>query len=99
VTIQVLPSNKKPVIEIASEKLVNVEEGKTATVTLNPVVTDADGDNVQVSYSGWMTSNTKDVTVADKGEYQVVVSATDGKASVDKPVTVIVNAVPMFDFG
>lgn len=99
VTIQVLPSNKKPVIEIDSEKLVNVEEGKTATVTLNPVVTDADGDNVQVSYSGWMTSSSKDVTVADKGEYQVVVSATDGKATVDKPVTVIVNAVPMFDFG
>jgi hypothetical protein len=99
VTVQVLASNKKPVIEIDAEKLVNVEEGKTATVTLNPVVTDADGDNVQVSYSGWMTTNTKDVTVADKGEYQVVVSATDGKATVDKPVTVIVNAVPLFDFG
>jgi hypothetical protein len=98
VTIQVESGNTPPVIELG-DVLVNVGQGETVTISLNPVVSDADGDNVQVSYSGWMSSSSRDVTIADAGDYQVTVSANDGTTAAQKTITVSINAKPSFDFG
>ncbi len=81
--------NRPPKIEIKST--IEVDEGET--ITLNPVVTDPDNDTVDVSYSGWMTSNEYTTTYEDAGEHVVTITASDGIAEVTKDVTVIVNDV------
>jgi len=81
--------NKAPVIEVDSE--VEVEEGDI--VELEPVVTDPEGEALQISYSGWMTTNTKETGYDDAGEYEVVISASDGIDEVSETVTITVNNV------
>ncbi len=96
VKIEVLPKNRPPVISLKSDT-VTVNEGET--VVLNPEVTDPDGDNVTVSYSGWMTSNTKKTDYNSAGTYTVTITATDGVNTVKKNVTVNVlnvNRAPVF---
>lgn len=98
-TIVVESLNSAPQIN-AEDVSVLLQKGETKTVVLEPVVTDADGDNVQVSYSGFMTSNTRTVTWDDEGVHEVTVTATDGKeeARATVTVTVEVNTPPEFDF-
>ncbi len=100
ISIVVQSPNHAPVISIDNID-VTVDEGKTSLVTLNPIVSDPDGDNVQVSYSGWMTTSTKEVSSADEGVHQVTVTASDGQlqSSVTIDVTVNVNHPPSFNFG
>ena len=89
--------NKAPVIDIDD---VTVDEGDT--ITLDPDVTDPDGDDVTVEYSGFMTSPTKQTDFDDAGEYTVTITASDGinEASVTITVTVNdVNRAPTFDPG
>lgn len=81
--------NKAPAIKVDSK--VEVDEGDT--VKLEPVVTDPEGEAVQISYSGWMTTNTKETGYDDAGEYEVVITASDGIDEVSETVTVIVNNV------
>jgi hypothetical protein len=92
-TITVEGLNAPPEIQLADE--VQVDEGET--VVLNPLVTDPDGDEVTVSYSGWMTSNTYTTTFTDGGdppaEYLVTVTASDGVNTVSKDVRVLVGDV------
>ncbi|HLP79862.1 MAG TPA: hypothetical protein VK158_04465 [Acidobacteriota bacterium] len=88
-------ANVAPKISDLSDVTVN----ETQTVVLTPIVTDANGDKVSVSYSGWMTSPTKTTTYGDAGVYEVTVSATDGTeaTSQDVKVTVLkVNRAPQF---
>lgn len=63
VTQQVLlivnSKNKAP--EIGLEEPIMAMEGKT--LTIDPLVTDADGDEVNVTFTGWMSSNTREVDV------------------------------------
>jgi len=100
VTIVVESVNNAPVI-VLDDVAVLVQKGESSTVMLEPQVSDADGDDIQVTYTGWMTSNSKVVTDADEGEYEVSVSASDGiQTSVATiTVTVDVNTPPDFDFG
>jgi hypothetical protein len=81
--------NKAPVIAALDD--VAIDEGET--VQLSPSVSDADGDDVEVSFSGWMTSSKKKAGYGDAGEHQVVITASDGKDSVKTTVTVTVNNV------
>jgi len=96
VAIVVNPANSAPVIE-QDDRTVIVQlddDGKgTETVTLNPTVTDADGDEVTVTYSGFMDSNSKVVSEADEGEHIVTITADDSKvtASLNIKVTVELN--------
>jgi hypothetical protein len=83
------PLNKPPVITVPSE--ITVKEGDT--VTLSPVITDADNDQLTVSYSGWMNSPSYATGFSDAGAYIVTIIASDGKASVAKDVKVIVENV------
>ncbi|MFH1133930.1 MAG: hypothetical protein V1735_05540 [Nanoarchaeota archaeon] len=92
VKIKVNPQNRPPVIQIADRVEVNAGE----TVVLSPQVTDPDGNSVTVSYSGWMTTNTKATTQNEGGDHMVTITASDGKASASKSVTVVVNRPPEF---
>ncbi len=73
-------------------KEIHVKEGEK--VTLKPKVTDLDGDDVKVSISNpvgdkgvWQT------TYTDHGDYNVIVTADDGKDVSKKEVHVIVDDV------
>lgn len=87
--IVVEPLNNKPVLQFIPN--VEVEEGQT--VVLKPRATDADGDKLQYSYSGWMSESTKTTTYKDAGVHKVTVSVTDGISTVSQDVTVTVKDV------
>jgi hypothetical protein len=87
--IVVEPKNNKPVLSFIADMTVN--EGDT--VVLNPKASDADGDKLTFTYSGWMNSNTKDVGYSEEGEHTVTVSVTDGISVVSQDVKVTVKDV------
>lgn len=89
VLVTVKSLNKPPVITGVED--MTVKEGET--VTLNPEVTDPEGDKVTVTYSGWMTSNTKKVGYDEQGEHKVTIKATDGVNTATKKITVTVEDV------
>ncbi len=83
VLIIVEPRNAPPIIKDLGE--LTFREGDK--IELNPSVTDNDGDQVQISYSGWMTGNSKLTTYDDAGTYQVTITADDGKSATQRTVT------------
>lgn len=88
--------NRAPKFDVLETNMVvTVYPDQTATVKIEPIVSDADGDTVSVTYSGWMTSSTKTVRYEDGGQYEVVVTANDGKEQTQKRVTVVVNRAPI----
>lgn len=87
VLIVVLPKNKAPVIELAEP----IEATEGEVFTLSPTLSDADGDNVTVSFSGWMTSATRNLTFDDAGLHKVVITASDGTTVTSKEVIVSVK--------
>jgi hypothetical protein len=87
--ISVLSLNKPPVIQMADT--LTVDEGQT--ITLTPVITDPEGDELTITYSGWMKSNTYTTTYEDQGTHLVTITVTDGINNVKKDVTVVVNDV------
>ncbi|MFH2021195.1 MAG: hypothetical protein ABIJ34_07280 [archaeon] len=86
-TIDVLVKNKAPVIAMP-DKLEFVEGD---LIRLNPQISDSDGDEVVVIYSGWIDSKTYQTTFDDAGTYKVTIRADDGKEIVTKDVTIVVN--------
>ena len=91
--------NRPPVVEIASP--VVVKEGDT--IILSPVITDNEGDEVRVTYSGWMNSNTKQTTYEDAGNHKVTITARDSAGN-EVRVEIIfavqdVNRPPIFGAG
>ncbi|MFH1409268.1 MAG: hypothetical protein ABIH34_05150 [Nanoarchaeota archaeon] len=94
VRIVVNPLNKAPIIQPIADILVNVGE----TVSIFPQVSDPDGDQVTVTISGWMTTNTYITKDEDGGEHTVKVTASDGKESSTANVRVTVNRPPKFLF-
>ncbi|MDR4506602.1 MAG: Ig-like domain-containing protein [Candidatus Scalindua sp.] len=89
VTITVNNVNQAPVLSTLSPVMVN--EGDT--VTLAPTATDADGDTLTFSYSGWMTSASYTTSYDDAGDHTVTVTVSDGTASDSQVVTITVNNV------
>ena len=73
VLIIVNERNKAPVIECP--EIINVLE--TDTIELNCNFYDVEGNEFDIKYSGWMTSDTYTTTYNDAGEYTVVVTAYD----------------------
>src|SRR3989344_4506857 len=63
------------------------------TVRLSPVVSDAEGDKIDVSFSGWMNSDSKKTDFGDAGIHVVTVKASDGTSAVSKKVNVVVQKV------
>lgn len=89
VVLIVKPLNNAPVIEFLED--IVIDEGQTATI--QPEVSDADGDEVQVTFSGWMTTSSKTAGYEDAGTHTVTVIASDGKDSTTSTVNVVVNNV------
>lgn len=86
VKIIVLALNSPPAIEGFED--VTVDEGET--VLFEPVVTDADDDEVTLSYSGWMTEAEYTTNYEDSGVYTVTLTASDGTRETTEEVTVTV---------
>ncbi len=89
VLIIVKKQNSAPTIEL--NEPVKTKEGQT--LTLEPDVKDADGDEITVTFSGWMTSKSREVGYNDSGNHRVTISATDGKEVTTKDVIVAVENV------
>jgi hypothetical protein len=87
--VKVLKMNNAPVIDMSRE--ITIKEGDT--IKLAPKFSDADGDQVTVTYSGWMTSDTYTANYNDAGRHEVVVTASDGKTVSSTSVWVTVNNV------
>ncbi len=77
VLIVVKSKNKPPMIEL--EQPIQATEG--STLTIKPILTDPEGDEVTVSYSGWMDSNTREVGFAEAGLHKVIITASDSKGA------------------
>jgi hypothetical protein len=82
--------NRAPVIEIDDE--ITADEGET--VVIEPEIDDYEDDDIELMISEpvgddgeWETGYT------DAGEYDVVITADDGSALVEKTITLIVNDV------
>jgi VCBS repeat-containing protein len=95
ITLRVAAANKAPVIS----NFFDITVGEGEAIQFNPIVTDADGDDVTFTYSGFMTTNRYQTTYDDAGVYKVTLTATDGKVSVTRTVTVTIldrNRPPVF---
>ncbi|MEA3430800.1 MAG: hypothetical protein U9R08_05995 [Nanoarchaeota archaeon] len=73
VLIEVLSVNEDPVLAKLSD--IVVEEGETVKIRAD--ATDADGDDLTFSYSGWMKSNTYKTGYDDAGVHKVTVTVSD----------------------
>ncbi|MEM3374356.1 MAG: hypothetical protein QXE31_03990 [Candidatus Woesearchaeota archaeon] len=87
--IKVLVKNKSPIIQI--DDVLEFNEGDL--IELKPLVFDEDDKEVSVKYTGWMTSNKYQTTYEDSGEYEVTITADDGKDPVEKKIRIIVKNV------
>jgi len=97
ITVQSL--NKAPLISLASTTI-NVDEGET--VMIDADITDEENDELTITYSGWMTSDTYQTDYDDAGTHAVTITVTDGINTVTEEVSVIVadmNRPPVFDPG
>ncbi len=101
VMIEVLKKNTAPVIEsvtVSPETVVLKKPGDKVTVRITVVATDIDGDDVELTYSGYMDSDKMTVEYGDKGGLKTVtVTASDGKESVSKEVSFEMNNWPCFE--
>ena len=78
---------------IQGPDVINVKEGEVVDLNIYNI-TDPEGDEVIVSYSGWMSSSTYRTTYDDAGTYQVRIIAEDTAGNeVFKEVTVNVEEV------
>ncbi|MBN2567481.1 hypothetical protein JXB02_05345 [Candidatus Woesearchaeota archaeon] len=93
--ITVESANKAPVMQEIDDFTVDLGD----TVTFTPTVSDPDGDDVTVTYGGWMTSSSYTTREGDGGEHTVTVVASDGELEAKQTVTVTVNRPPVFSFG
>ena len=96
-TLTVKDFNDPPVITVSD---VTVTEGETVELEIEAV--DPEGEDVEISISGWMTSETKVTDYYSEGEHEVVITASDGEATAQKTIIVTVedvNRAPVFNPG
>lgn len=84
VKIIVEPMNKAPVITINDTLRFN--EGDL--IVLKPEIVDPEGEELTVTYSGWLESDTYQTTYEDSGIYVVTITATDGERESIKAVKI-----------
>jgi hypothetical protein len=82
--------NDAPKISLEKTNIV-VKEGETIDIPFT--ATDNDGDQVTVGFSGWMDSSSRPTSRADVGVHEVLISATDGKDTVEQKITIEVLKV------
>ncbi len=89
VKIKIINVNRPPVISNISDEVTGVE---TDVITLNPTVSDPDGDKVTLTYSE--PFNNKGVwktNIGDAGTYKVSIVASDGQSTAKKEITVVIT--------
>jgi hypothetical protein len=89
VKIKIIDVNRPPVISNISDEIRGVE---TDVITLNPTVSDPDGNKVTLTYSE--PFNNKGVwktNIGDAGTYKVSIVASDGQSTSKKDITVVVT--------
>ncbi|MFT4311356.1 MAG: Ig-like domain-containing protein [Candidatus Woesearchaeota archaeon] len=108
-TLTVIARNRAPVIEEIAP--ITVNEGQIVSIPVNAY--DPDGDDVVISFSGWMNSSEYQTTYDDAhplgcdergctATYFVTVTASDGQLETSRTVqinVVDVNRPPQFIFG
>ena len=116
ITVQATTKTAKPVFTSTGAITYSVAENTLAPANIDSPVTAGDGDGDKVTYSLGGTdgtsfdidSDTGQLRVKDpldfetKSRYTVIVKATDGTSTVEKPVTITVNDVdeaPVFTEG
>lgn len=82
--------NDAPKLNLERTNIV-VNEGDR--IDIGFTTTDGDGDEVTVGFSGWMESSSRSTSRADIGVHQVLITASDGKDTVEQEVTIEVLKV------
>ena len=88
--------NHAPVIAAIDPILVS--EGED--IALAPEVIDEDGDEVSITYGGFMTGSEYKTTFKDAGKHSVTISASDGKVTTTQNVEITVlnvNRAPILE--
>ncbi len=85
--IIVLALNHAPILEKIDP--IVVDEGDTIEIKIN--ASDPDGDELEITFSGWMNSSTYTTDYDDAGNYTVTVKVTDGKETVSQDILITVN--------
>jgi hypothetical protein len=86
VVIVVTKTNSAP--SISGMRDLTIYEGDK--IVLRPRISDADNDKLEVKYTGWMTSDTKQTGYDDAGEYDVEITASDGTETVKEDIHITV---------
>jgi hypothetical protein len=87
VTVFDAPTKPKGTLHFVEEpEDITVNEGNT--IVLNPQVASGAGKQVDITYSGWMTTNTKETDFKDAGIYKVTITATDGDTTLERTITI-----------
>lgn len=101
VLVELEKKNNAPVIKsvkVSPEEVVLKKPGDKVTIMLETEATDADGDELTYSYSGFMDSSEKTVAYGEKGGLKTVtITVSDGKDSVSTEVSFEMNNWPCFD--
>lgn len=87
-TVKVVVNKVNTAPSISGLRDLTVYEGDK--IVLKPRISDPDGDNVSVKYSGWMTEDTKVTGYDDAGEYEVTITASDGTDTSSEKVRITV---------
>jgi hypothetical protein len=95
VLITVTEVNLPPVVEPIEP--ITVDEGET--IVIDVVANDPDGDELTISYDGFMNASTYTTTYDDAGEHEVTITVSDGLHTVSTTVAITVenvNRPPVF---
>ncbi len=87
VLVFIRPTNKAPVIDCP--EIMRFREGEI--VDLDCAITDPEGDDIVIEYSGWMTAKTRETTFEDAGTHKAHIRASDPKRTVEKEISIIVT--------
>ena len=75
--IEVIKVNNAASLDVSSVNI-TIHEGETVEIGAN--CTDEDGDETSITYSGWMTSDSKEASYDDEGEYAINIDCNDDSA-------------------
>ncbi|MFH1506545.1 MAG: hypothetical protein ABIE94_06185 [archaeon] len=91
VLVIIHPRNKAPIIEC--EDMLSFREGDDIDLGEECNIFDKEGDSIIITYSGWMTSETKEVKFGDDGTYTVLIKAEDDENVAQKELTIVIENV------
>ena len=101
VLVELMKMNEVPEIKsltVNPTEVVLKKPGDKVTIKINVVALDVDGDELEITYSGYMDSAEKTVSYGEKGGLKVVtVTVSDGKDSVSKDISFNMNNWPCFE--